>query len=99
MSRRSSSVRSAPHSRVKRAALDRAAMSLDEQWVADIRQRIRADYHPFQAAAVNDPSKRISLLWGRGVGKTALLRARALDLMVSTRDAMIPYVATRPLGM
>lgn len=69
-------------------------MTPEQAWVEDIRERLRADFHPFQADAASDPSKRISLLWGRGVGKTSILRARALDIMVSTQGAMIPYVAT-----
>lgn len=86
-----------PYDLKKAAETNRLALSPDEQWAEDICDRLDADYHPWQRDADADPSKRISLLWGRGVGKTAILRARALKKMVRRRGAAIAYVcSSRP---
>lgn len=69
-------------------------MTPDERWAEELIDRIVGDTHPWQSDALEDPSKRISLLWGRGVGKTSILRARALKKMLRIAGAIVPYVAT-----
>jgi hypothetical protein len=68
-------------------------LSPDEKWAAAIDERILADCHPFQREAVTDPSRRYSILVGRGGGKTTTFRARAARKMVSIRRADILYLA------
>jgi len=85
------SERAAPHSRTK---AERRVLSPDEQWAAEIRDRIIADCHPFQRDAVLDPSRRVSLLAGRGGAKTTTMRARAGIKVTSIRRAEILYLAT-----
>lgn len=94
MGRKKSSSRATPHSRKKSAARDRAAMSLDELWAADIEQRLLADCTPQQRDAVLDEATRISELVGRGGGKTTTLRVRALRKMTRITSARIIYAAT-----
>lgn len=81
----------APHSKV---TADRRVLSPDERWAAEIRERILADCHPFQRDAVEDPSRRISILAGRFGAKTTTLRARAALKMTSKRRAELLYLAT-----
>lgn len=83
--------RTAPHDRVKAA---RRVLSPDERWAAKIRERILADCHPWQRQAVEDPSRRVSLLVGRGGAKTTSMRARAALKLTSIRRADILYLAT-----
>lgn len=85
------SKRAAPHSKVK---ADRRVLSPDERWAAEIRERILADCHPFQRDAVEDPSRRVSILAGRFGAKTTTLRARAAIKMTSKRRAELAYAAT-----
>ncbi len=94
MARSKKTARAKPHSKKKVAERDRAAMTPDEQWVEDIIGRMLAGSHPRQDDVVADPAKRISLLWGRGVGKTTVLRVRALIKMLRIPGALIAYVAT-----
>jgi hypothetical protein len=83
-----------PWAKKKAAA---AHLSPDEQWAADIRERILADCHPWQRDAVEDPGRRVSMLVGRGGAKTTTMRARALIKLVSIKRANILYGAlTRP---
>ena len=77
--------RAAPHERTKAAA---RVLSPDQQWAANIRDRILADCHPYQRAAVLDPSRRVSILAGRGGAKTTTMRARAVLKMVARRRAI-----------
>lgn len=66
----------------------------DKSWSEEIASYVLADCHPWQLAAVEDPAKRITLLVGRGGGKTTALRARALLKMLRRPRASIAYVAT-----
>lgn len=66
----------------------------DEEWADKVADAIDADCHPWQLDASNDPSLRISLLVGRGGGKTTTKRARALKKMARIRRARIVYIAT-----
>lgn len=94
MARKPARARATPHSRKKSAARDRAALSPDEQWAAELEQRLLDDSHPFQRAAIEDPGRRVSFLVGRGGGKTTALRARALIKMARIPRARIIYAAT-----
>jgi hypothetical protein len=92
--RKKSTARAKPHSRKKSAARDRAAMTLDEQWAADIKDSLLADCHPWQRDAALDPHRRVSMLVGRGGGKTTVLRVRALIKITSISRARVIYAAT-----
>src|SRR5262245_10119202 len=95
--RRKTRERAKPHSRKKTAAADRAALTPEELWARAIREAVLGDCHPWQRDAVLDPSSRISLLVGRGGGKTTVMRARAVLKMISIPDAEIIYIAkSRP---
>lgn len=82
--------RATPHARVK---AERRVLSPDEKWAADIRERILADAHPFQYDAITDPSRRVSILGGRGGAKTTTLRGRTAIKLTSIRKAEILYFA------
>ena len=82
---------SGPWSKTKGA---RRVISPDEEWASDIRDRILADCHPWQRDAVEDPSRRVSLLVGRGGAKTTTMRARALIKLVTLHKQTIGYAAT-----
>jgi hypothetical protein len=66
----------------------------DQLWGLQIARRMLADCHPWQRDAVIDPSKRISLLVGRGGAKTTTKRARALIKLVLLPRQYIGYAAT-----
>jgi hypothetical protein len=83
-----------PHSRKKAAARDALAMSPDEEWADDLSERMLGDCHPFQRDAVLDPSTRVSILVGRGGGKTTAKRVRAVRKISRIRRARVAYVAT-----
>lgn len=83
--------RAAPHSKV---TADRRVLSPDERWAAEISERILADCHVYQRDAVEDPSRRISILAGRFGAKTTTLRARAALKLTSMRRADLLYLAT-----
>lgn len=85
-----SRARAAPHARVK---AERRVLSPDEKWAAAIRERILADCHPKQRDAVLDPSRRYSMLVGRGGAKTTTFRARAAIKLTSIRNADLLYLA------
>lgn len=82
--------RAAPHSRVK---AERRVLSPNEAWATAIRERILADCHPWQRDAVLDPSRRVSMLVGRGGAKTTTMRARAALKLTSIRRADLLYLA------
>jgi hypothetical protein len=82
---------SAPWSKSK---ADKRIVSPDEVWAAEITRRITQDCHPWQADAVADPSRRISLRVGRGGAKTTTMRARALIKLVNLRGQRLGYAAT-----
>ncbi len=86
--------RAKPHAKVAAAARDLAAMGPDQEWSDSIVERMLADCHPLQLDAVLDPSLRISLIVGRGGGKTTSKRIRAVRKMVTIPRARIAYVAT-----
>src|SRR5689334_20040977 len=69
-------------------------MSLDEQWAAGVRETLLADCHPWQRDAALDPARRVSLLVGRGGGKTTVKRVRALIKITSIKRARVLYAAT-----
>jgi len=82
-----------------RAKAARRVLSPDEKWAAAIRERVLGDCHPFQLGAVEDPSRFITLLVGRGGGKTTSMRARAILKLTSIRRARLTYIApTRPMA-
>lgn len=82
--------RAAPHAKV---TADRRVLSPDEKWAAAIRERVLADCHPWQRDAVEDPSRRVSMLVGRGGAKTTTMRARAAIKLTSIRRADLLYLA------
>lgn len=79
-----------PHAR-KQA--ERRVLSPDEVWAAKIRERILADCHPFQREAVTDPSRRYSILVGRGGTKTTTFRCRGALKLTGIRRAEVLYLA------
>ncbi len=81
---------SAPWSRTKAR---RTALSPDLRWAAEITRRILWDTHPWQRDGVLDPSKRVSLLVGRGGAKTTTKRARALIKLITLRRQKLGYAA------
>jgi len=85
-----------PWSQKKAAA---RLLSPDEQWAADIAAQILADCHPYQAPAVETDCRFITLLIGRGGGKTTTMKARAIKKLTSIRYGKIVYTApTRPMA-
>lgn len=83
--------RAAPHDRAK---LERRVLSPDQRWAGEIREHILEDSHPFQHDAIEDPSRRVSILAGRGAAKTTAKRCRAAIKATSIRGAQIVYFAT-----
>lgn len=61
--------------------------------IAVVDQRFRLSCHPPQRAFVFDPARRVSLLTGRGAGKTSGELMRMLRKMVSMMSANCLYVA------
>lgn len=94
MGRKRSKSPAKPHSRKKSAARDVAAMSLDDLWALEIKERLLADCHPWQRLVAEDPALRYSLLVGRGGGKTTVFRVRALIKITSIKRARVIYAAT-----
>lgn len=60
---------------------------------ATVDKRIRATCHPAQTGFVFDPSSYISLLTGRGAGKTTAELMRLLRRMLSTVDGNCLFIA------
>lgn len=92
-----------PHARAKADARVGLAAGGDgngngDPWAARIRASIRAAYHQWQLDAANDNSRRISLLVGRGGGKTTLWKGRLLDEMAHVTHGRYVY-ACPTLGM
>jgi hypothetical protein len=94
MARTRKSTPAKPHSRAKARARDVAAVDPDVAWAKGISDRLIADCHPYQVDAVLDPARRISMLAGRGGGKTTVFRVRALRKLTGRRRARVAYVAT-----
>lgn len=86
--------RAKPHSKAAAHARDVAAMDPDIAWADGLYATLLAACHPFQRAAVEDTSRRISMLAGRGGGKTTAFRVRALRKISRRRRARVAYVAT-----
>ncbi len=82
--------RAKPHTKVK---AERRVLSPDEKWAAELEAKMLAACHPWQEDAVKDPSRRVSLLVGRGGGKTTALRVRGVRKCVRKRKARILYFA------
>jgi hypothetical protein len=72
----------------------RRLLSPDEQWAADLEAKVIGACHPWQAAAVRDPARRISLRVGRGGGKTTSKRARGVIKISKIHRARVLYFAT-----
>lgn len=86
--------RAKPHSKKAIEARNLAAMGPGDSWSSRIIELLEGGCHPFQLGAVRDPSLRISILAGRGGGKTTAKRVRALRKMVTIPRARIAYAAT-----
>lgn len=91
MKRKKGTAPAKPHSKVKAAA---RVLSPNQEWAAKYETKILAALHPYQRAAVEDPGRRVSMLVGRGGGKTTAARARAVIKMMKRRKAKIVYIAT-----
>ncbi len=89
MTKRKASPR-APWSATKAAA---RILSPDEQWAADLRERVLADTHPWQHDGATDPSTRIAFQVGRGGTKTTTMRVRGMLKVTSITNADVRYIA------
>jgi hypothetical protein len=85
--------RAKPHERTKLQQRHAAAIDLDREWASLVERRIVDSCHPWQRDAVEDPSRRVALLTGRGSGKTGTLRARALIKCVTRKNARCVFIA------
>lgn len=75
----------------------RDALSLDERWAEGLGEQLVGACHQPQRDALLDEHRRVSLLVGRGGGKTTVFRARAVRKMARKARARIIYVAlSRP---
>lgn len=79
-----------PHERQKAT---QRVLSPDEEWSEAKIERLRAALHPMQRDAVDDPGRRVSMIVGRGGGKTTALRVRAITKCLRTRKAKVVYFA------
>lgn len=82
--------RAKPHARVKE---ERRVLSPDAKWAESLIAKMRAACHAWQLDAVDDPHRRISLLVGRGGGKTTALRVRGVQKCLRKRKARVLYFA------
>jgi hypothetical protein len=79
------------------AAKKRSAIGIDDQWAEGLSDRLIGACSPKQRDAALDPHRRVSILCGRGAGKTTVMRARALRKMAKKHRARIIYIAlSRP---
>lgn len=85
-----SKARAMPHQRKKAA---RRVLSPDEQWAEALIEKMVAACHGWQVDLVEDPSRRISALVGRGGGKTTALRVRGVKKCLRKRKAKVLYFA------
>ena len=90
MTRRSA----APAKPWSRANAKRRNLSPDERWAESLSVRLLAACHPWQLEAVLDPARRISLLVGRGGGKTTTHRVRAVRKLARIQRGKVLYLAT-----
>jgi hypothetical protein len=87
-----------PHARAQAdKRVGRAAVEGDP-WAARIREALLDAAHPPQGDAMIDPSRRISILTGRGGGKTTTYKGRYLIEMTATTKGKFIY-ACPTLGM
>lgn len=89
---------SKPHGRSKADKRIGQAAPSGDPWAARIREAIYSAYHEPQTWAANDNSRRISILTGRGAGKTTEYKGRFLDEMAHTTHGRYIY-ACPTLGM
>src|SRR5678815_4391616 len=82
--------RAKPH---ERSQQERRVLSPDEAWAESLIEKMRAACHRYQQDGVDDPSSRISLLVGRGGGKTTCLRVRGVSKCLRRRKAVVLYFA------
>lgn len=95
MTRRSSSPKK-PYERTK-ATRERAVTSTiapEVTWADRIWDLLLKGTHPFQHDVVTDPSRRYSMLVGRGGAKTTSFRVRAIRTMTSKARAKVLYFAS-----
>lgn len=82
--------RSKPHEKRK---AERRILSPDQEWAESLIAKMRAACHPWQLAAVDDTHRRVSMLVGRGGGKTTALRVRGVSKCLRRRKAVVLYFA------
>lgn len=82
---------SKPHELKKQ---ERRVLNPDEEWAAGLVDKMRSACHPWQLDAVDDTHRRISLLTGRGGGKTTAFVVRAVRKCVTRRLGQVLYFAT-----
>lgn len=75
------------------AKAERRILTPDEAWSAARIAAILRDCHPLQRGFVEDPSRRVAALVGRGGGKTTGVRARLVIRMLRTERAKTVYIA------
>lgn len=96
MKRRATSAKRAkPWSRTKSLReAPRSLLSTEDTWTAALVAHIRESLHPYQADAFDDPSQLITMLVGRGGGKTTTAAARGLRACATKQRAKVVYIAT-----
>lgn len=83
----------------QRTQAARRVRSADQAWAERIIESIIASCHPWQRDALLDLSRWITLLVGRGGGKTTTMMLRAICTAVSVAKAKIVYcAASRPMA-
>lgn len=87
-----------PHERSKAGQRIGRSAPPGDPWAARVREAILGDAHPSQGDAITDPSRRISILTGRGGGKTSTYKGRYLLEMTATTKGKFIY-ACPTLGM
>lgn len=71
----------------------RRVLSPDSAWAQTISDLLLAGCHPWQENAATDEARRITLLVGRGGGKTTVLRVRGVRKCTAKTRAKILYFA------
>jgi hypothetical protein len=72
----------------------RGALATEDAWTAGLVSRVRESLHPFQQDAFDDPSQLITMLVGRGGGKTTTAIARGLKACATRSRAKVIFIAT-----
>ena len=88
----------APHTHAKADRRVGRAAVVGDPWAANIRRAVLKACHRWQRDAIVDPSRRISILTGRGGGKTTMYKGRYLVEMAETTKGKFIY-ACPTLGM